>query len=429
MRSFLHPKSSPRRPRSALAMAQALALIALIPASPMAVMLLGTAQPALAQSAFSPRVLVNGQAVTQHEFAQRQRFLTLLNAPPEMIARVEQDLIDDRLRQAEAKRIGLTANAEAVRAGMEEFAGRANLSAEQFTTELGKAGVDAETFRDFVANGILWRDLVRARFQGRLNVTEGDINRALGTLDPAQVSPAGPRIMISEILIRRSPEEDGRAKLLAERVAKLAQSEASFATAARQYSASPSRGRGGKLDWMSLNSLPESVRGRVGQLAPGQSSGPVQVAPGTWALFWLHERKAEAPRLPGEATAVEILRLALADGDQAARLARAGGGCAALYAAARDLPADALVQETRPEAGLPEPLRAQVARLDPGEMALLARAGGGQELVALCQRMRTLDPATMPRDQIHASISNQRLVQAADAFLAELRARAVIRHP
>ena len=45
---------------------------------------------------------------------------------------------------------------------MDEFASRAQLSADEFITALGQRGVAPETFRDFIAAGVGWRDLIRA---------------------------------------------------------------------------------------------------------------------------------------------------------------------------------------------------------------------------------------------------------------------------
>ncbi len=62
---------------------------------------------------------------------------------------------------------------------MTEFAGRANLTAEEFVGELQKVGIAPETFRDLVVAGLLWREAVRARFAGQVTVTEADVDKAL----------------------------------------------------------------------------------------------------------------------------------------------------------------------------------------------------------------------------------------------------------
>lgn len=392
--------------------------------------------PTLAQDGqFTARVFVNDSAITDYELQQRQRFLTLLNAPPEMIEGALDALIDDRLRADAATSMGMEANAEQVTAGMEEFASRANLSAEQFVAELEKVGVSAETFRDFVAAGIVWRDVVRARFLGRARPTDAEVERAVAEEGFGEEVPQGPRVLLSEIIIRRGADEDARARLLAERVAKIATTEASFDTAARQYSSAGTRLEGGKLDWMALSSLPEQVRGRVAALSPGEISAPVQVGPGAYAMFLMRER-AEAPAtLPEGVEALKYAQVLLPGGRSEAALAEAAkirarvDTCDDLYGVASGVSADRLVVQTQASNALPADLRAELSRLDPGEISTNLTRGDALMVLMLCSRGPLLDTKTVPREQVRARLQNERLVAYAEAYMAALRAEASIRYP
>ncbi len=392
--------------------------------------------PVLAQGGlFAARAFVNDRAITEYEVQQRQRFLTLLNAPPEMVSGALEALIDDRLRADAAKAMGMEASAEQVTAGMTEFAARANLTAEQFVAELEKAGVSGETFRDFVAAGIVWRDVVRARFAARSRPTDAEVERAIAEEGFGGEMPAGPRVLLSEIIIRRAPEEDARARLLAERVAKIATSEASFDTAARQYSSAGTRAEGGKLDWMALGSLPEQVRGRVAALSPGEISPPMQVGPGAYALFLLRERAKAPATLPEGVEALEYAQVLLPGGRSEATLAEAArirtrvDTCDDLYGVASGVPADRLLVQTQPSSALPADLRAELSRLDANEISTSLTRGDALMVLMLCSRGPLLDTSTVPREQIRARLLNERLVAFAESFMAQLRAEAVIRYP
>ncbi|WP_164738225.1 peptidylprolyl isomerase [Frigidibacter oleivorans] len=376
----------------------------------------------------SPQVIVNGRAITAFEIQQRQLFLTLLNAPPEMLAGVEEALIEDRLRQAEAARVGLSINEQEVRAAMEEFAGRANLTAEQFTGELAKAGVSAETFRDFVATGVIWRTLVRARFNAQGNrVTDLEVDRAVAEFEFGEDMPSGPRVLISEIVIRR--DDDARARLLAERVATVATTPASFDTAARQYSTSGTRDEGGELDWMALESLPPEVRGTVNALQPGQISAPVRVGDGVYAMFLMRERAAQPAQTPEGVDALDYAQLLVSGPAEAEKLRGQVDTCNDLYDAAQRMPAGALTRTSQPETALPADIRAELSRLDAGEVSTGLRRGEATVFLMLCARGRLLDTTTVPRTQVRARLENGRLVQFADSYMAELRAEADIRYP
>ena len=392
--------------------------------------------PAFAQDGqFAAQVFVNDSAITEYELQQRRLFLTLLGAPPEMLDAALDALIDDRLRSDAAASMGMEADAAQVTAGMEEFAGRANLSAEQFVAELEKVGVSAETFRDFVAAGIVWRDVVRARFAGRARASDAEVERAIAEEGFGEEIPQGPRVLLSEIIIRRAPEEDARARLLAERVAVLATTEASFDTAARQYSTAGTRDLGGQLDWMALSSLPEQVRGRVGALTPGGITPPLQVGPGVYAMFLLHER-ADAPApLPAGVEALEYAQVLLPGGRSEPALAEAAkirarvDTCDDLYGVASGVPADRLLVQTQPSSALPADIRAELSRLDANEISTNLTRGDALMVLMLCSRGPLLDTKTVPREQVRARLQNERLVAFAEAYMAELRAEASIRYP
>ncbi|MEO1607160.1 MAG: SurA N-terminal domain-containing protein, partial [Pseudomonadota bacterium] len=134
---------------------------------------------ASAQGLFEPVARVNDSVVTEFEIQQRLRFLQVLNAPGGSRASVLDTLIDDRLRLQEVRQLGLELSQEELEEGLSEFAGRANLSVEEFTQALAAQGVDTETFRDFVATGLAWRNLIRARFAARVQISETEIDRAL----------------------------------------------------------------------------------------------------------------------------------------------------------------------------------------------------------------------------------------------------------
>lgn len=119
---------------------------------------------AQAQGSFEPVITVNGRVITGYELDQRVLFLDILRVPGDHLAEAERGLIEDRLRLEAAKRDGITVTPAQLTAGMEEFASRANLPLDQFLEAIGQGGIAPETYRDFVHAGLLWREVVRARF-------------------------------------------------------------------------------------------------------------------------------------------------------------------------------------------------------------------------------------------------------------------------
>src|SRR5690606_16767924 len=113
---------------------------------------------------------------------QRIRFLQILRAPDADPASAEQALIDDRLRIFAAQQLGITARDEQIEAGLAEFAGRANMGVEEFTRALAQAGVEGQTFRDFVTAGIVWREVVRQRLVPQVKVSDAELDQEMQRL-------------------------------------------------------------------------------------------------------------------------------------------------------------------------------------------------------------------------------------------------------
>lgn len=389
--------------------------------------LLAAPLPARAQSGglFSPYVFVNDRAVTVFEFEQRVLMLQLFRAPGDIEAEARQALIDDRLRKDAGALLGLELSPEAIQAGMEEFAARANLSAEEFIAALAQAGVAEESFRDFVEAGLLWREVVRARFGPRAQVTDVEIDRAIA----ATTERVGVRVLVSEIRLAAEPGQESSARSLAARLRREIASEAEFADAARNYSSGPTAGAGGRLDWMALSNLPAEVATQVLGLRPGQISNPVSVE-GAVVLYLVRDLQQTGPQA-ATATSVEYARLALPAGrdpaEEAARIRARLDTCDDLYGVAPGAPESQLLRETRSLGELPADLALALAPLDDNETTLYV-AAGQPSLVMLCGRVPVFEDAPN-RELVRRDLLNRRLAAYADGYLEELRADAIIREP
>ncbi|OYX41866.1 MAG: hypothetical protein B7Z02_14745 [Rhodobacterales bacterium 32-67-9] len=414
--------------------------------------------PAQAQSGkFSPAIIVNDSVITQYELDQRIRFLTLLRAPGDPVAEAEKGLTEDRLRSHAAKAAGIVPNEQQIAAGMAEFAGRANLDTEQFLQAIGQAGVVPETFRDFVSAGLAWREVVRARFGQRISITEAEIDRAMSVV--AQRG-AGPRVLLSEILIPMSPGTAIEVNDLATALSESIRSEAAFAAAARQYSAAPSRAEGGQIGWIPLTNLPPQLRQVIAGLANGQVSPPVPLG-SAMGLFRLRGLE-QGGEIAAANISVDYAQLMIAGGRSAEALNMAErvrgevDTCDDLYRVAKGRPANELLRETRPMSQVPAEIAAELARLDDNESSTALTRGEALVFLMLCKRSATLAAGGVPavtdvsaptgdgvpaidptlgfgqgpsRAQVREELINQRLASQADGYLAELRANAIIRTP
>jgi peptidyl-prolyl cis-trans isomerase SurA len=377
----------------------------------------------LAQDLFSPRMYVNDRVITNYEVQQRAEFLKVLRAPGNPEDEALKGLIEDRLRQTESERLGLTLTDQEVLQGMEEFASRANLNAEGLIAELAKVGISAETFRDFVSAGLLWRKAVRARFLGQVPISELDVDRAL----EAETRPRALQVLVSELVIPAEPGREDEALALAQRLSDTVTSEGAFSSAARQYSAAPTAGSGGRLDWMPLTNLPAAIGGAILALGPGEVSDPVTV-PGAVVLFQLRDVALDPNAEPVSVT-VEWADFLIADDAELIAEIRANADeCTDLFPFANGLAEDRLTVTKGPASEVPGDVGLELARLDPGESSIALTRSGFRRFIMLCSRELTREEP-VSRDRVREVVINQKLEGLAEGYLEELRSAAFIREP
>ncbi len=379
--------------------------------------------PVLAQDLFTPRLYVNDRVITNYEVEQRAMFLRVLRAPGNPEEEALKALTEDRLRQTEAERLGLKLTEADLKTGLTEFASRANLTVDQFVAELDKAGIAPETFRDFVSAGLLWRQAVRARFLGQVPISENDIDRAL----EASARPRALQVLASELVIPAPEGQEEAAMAQAQELSDSISGEAAFAAAARRYSAAPTAGSGGRLDWLPLANLPPAIGQKILALDAGEVSDPIAV-PGAVVLFLLRDVAKDTKAEPISVSVEWAEFLVPDDAAAIAKILAASDECNDLYAQAKGLPEARLTVTKAALAEVPGDVALQLARLDPGEASTALTRGGFRRMLMLCGREQVLDPVPT-RDQIREQVINQKLEGMAEGYLEELRSAAFIREP
>ena len=391
---------------------------------------------------FAPRVEVSGRVVTEYEVLQRAMFIKLLGGAGDPDAEAQKALVEEKLKRIEADRLKIKITADQIKAGMTEFAGRANLSADEFIAALAQGGVEPETFRDFVAAGILWREVVRSTFAGRVTVTDIEVDRAI----EGQTRTIGLRVLLSELVLPVRSEADRAAVTArAEEIRSGISSESAFAAAAGRNSAAPTAGRGGRLDWLALSNLPPALAKFALALEPGQVSNPVQL-PNAVALFQLRDI-AEDSAVPSVPSETEYAQLLIPDDASVVADIQANSDrCTDLYAFAKGKDAAILTVEKKPVGDIPQDIAIELAKLDPGEASTALTRGGSRMFLMLCSRAplpqapetpQTAttaegEPAAAPdpaavREAVRSQLLNAKLNGLSEQLLEELRAAAVIK--
>jgi peptidyl-prolyl cis-trans isomerase SurA len=384
---------------------------------------------ALAQNLFAKVAQVDEAVITEFEVQQRMRFLQVLGSPAGTRADVLDELIKDRLREGATIQSGITLSSEGLQQGLTEFAARADLSADEFVSSLESAGVARETFRDFVSTSLIWRDYIRARYGNRVQISEDEVDRAVQSVG----NNTGIEVLVSEIIIP-APEDRAEAVLAqAEEIAE-STSEAQFSDFARRFSATASRGNGGRLNWLPITELPPSLRPILLALAKGEVTSPLPI-PNAVALFQLRDiRETDAPD-PSYA-AIEYAAYYIAGGrtpdalDRARDIQARVDRCDDLYGVARGQPENVLDRGSLPPGDIPQDIAIELAKLDPGEVSTVLTRANGETLVflMLCGRTPELpEDQETDREAVASELRNSRLSAFSDTLLEELRADATIR--
>ena len=384
-----------------------------------------TAAPASAQNLFAPVAKVNESVVTEFEVQQRQRFLEVLNAPGATREGALTSLIDERLRNEAVAEAGIELTPQGIEDSLAEFASRADLSTEEFTQALGQSGVSRETFRDFVVNSVGWRELVRARYASRVQITDAEINRALG-----ETQGSGVRVLVSEIIIPAPPQQAARVNALAEQISQ-SKSTAEFSNYASRYSATASRGRGGRLPWQNLTDLPPSLQPLILNLAPGEVTDPLPI-PNAVALFQLRDIEETSVTAPTYSE-IEYAAYYIPGGRTEPALAQAAqirgriDTCDDLYGIAKGQPAEVVERVKKAPSDIPQDVAIELSKLDTGEVSTTLTRANGQTLMLLMMCGRTAAAnASASREDVTNALRQERLTGYAEQLLEQLRADARI---
>ncbi len=162
---------------------------------------------AAAGDAFAQQVVVfvNGEPVTAIDIEQRSKFIqtTSQKSPPRQ--EVLDQLIDEKLKIREAKRWGMEIPDAEVESSYSLMASRMRMSATQLTQSLAKSGVNASTLKARIKADLAWQQLVRGRYQSRLQTSDREVMSVLETKSPEERETVGYEYLMRPILFLVPP--------------------------------------------------------------------------------------------------------------------------------------------------------------------------------------------------------------------------------
>ena len=98
---------------------------------------------------------------------------------PKFRKEAQEELIEERLKLQEAKRVGIDITDDDVKRMMKSLADRNKMTEEQFAQHIKGLGVDISTMQERTRAQVAWREVVRRRFSAQISITNRDIDRLL----------------------------------------------------------------------------------------------------------------------------------------------------------------------------------------------------------------------------------------------------------
>lgn len=238
-------------------------------------------QPSFAQTPFEPAAVVNDEAITRFELDQRVRARVALSGvevTPPLVSAVLDGLISERLRVQAARNANITMSEAQLDEGVELFARRRGVTAQQLAGRLRSGGASIQTIRDLVESELAWRELIRRRYGSRARATDADVDRELDLQEggPAETND-GERIYEIGVLTINAPADAS--------VEEVTEARASLVDARREIrNCEEIEARAGEFGTGSgirsdlrLNEIPSPLDASVQTLAPGQFTDPVRL--------------------------------------------------------------------------------------------------------------------------------------------------------
>ena len=139
---------------------------------------------------------------------------------PKFKKEAQEELIEERLKLQEAKRIGIDITDDDVKRMMKSLAERNKMTEEQFAQHLKGLGVDVVTLQEKTRSQAAWREVIRRRFTAQISITNRDIDRMLSAsanetgedtveLQVQKITLPMPAKMEQSAMAKRYAEADG----------------------------------------------------------------------------------------------------------------------------------------------------------------------------------------------------------------------------
>ena len=246
-------------------------------------------------SQFSPAIKVNNVFISKYEVNERTKLLIALGASKSKAKKIaQQNLIDETLQKLHAKTIGVKALPNQVEEVLNNFIAVRSLTKKSLKINLNKFNASLNELRAYLEANVLMRNIINNTFYSRMNVDDFDFS----LFRPAASISIPTQLNISEIIIPFSIRGKENTIKLGERILKDLNNGKSFEKMAKRFSKALTSKEGGKIGFVSLESLPNGLKKILKKLKNGENSNLI-ISSDSIMIFKVNSRKTtEKTQLP-----------------------------------------------------------------------------------------------------------------------------------
>ena len=394
--------------------------------------------------------VVNAEPITNSELRAEvkrveQRIVQQRQTPPtpEVLRReVLERMINDRAQLQLARETGIKVDADAIDLAEQSIARQNQIDVAELHRRLAKDGLNVTTFRVQLRDQLLLQRLQEREVEGRIRISEADIDRALAEQQKTNTDPFVQEINLAQILIA-IPENTSQSQVpallkQAQDVLERIRKGEDFNALVQQVSAAE-RTKGGQLGLRRADRYPRSFVLATQDLGVGGVSEIVRSGAGFHILKVIEKRAPDVVvRTVVQSRARHILLRTGALLTQEAAIARLAAlkqriqsGSATFAAVAKEVSQDSSAVDggelgwTTPGMFVPE-FEDAMNRLIDGEISNPVVSRFGVHLIQLVERRRVdLDPRQL-REVVRNELREKRYDETFTTWAQDVRARAFV---
>jgi peptidyl-prolyl cis-trans isomerase SurA len=209
-----------------------------------------------------------------------------------------QKMVDEEIEQKAAVQAKVTVTPREVEEALTRVAAQNNVTVEKLLSEARRSGLDDASYRDELRRQLLQTKLINVRLQGRIRVTEDDLQKAYRNIELEEREKLSYRAawLVVSVPAGLPPAELRARRALVERLKRDAEA-GDFAALVQIHSDDPStKNSGGVLPYARPAETPAVLRRVIGGLEVGHVAGPVPVPGGLAIVKVLGREESTLPR-------------------------------------------------------------------------------------------------------------------------------------